>query len=165
MKSFTQNSERIRCHWSGNKMSPCLHVDEWAPKMEIRHSWRQSNNLVVTVHWKLETSIVCKIYIILGFSMLIKMAFVKKSIWRRTKFRNAKCHDYNAKKLKVNNICINLTVTYNLNLKAWNVVSFTYQLKPTVSALLQYQCHSIISSTQGKKNTKPVDRQLICGVL
>jgi len=53
--------------------------------------------------------------------MQIKMAFVKKPILRRTTFWNAKCHDYNAKKLKVK-LHVNLIVTYNLNLKGWNVV-------------------------------------------
>jgi len=33
--------------------------------------------------------------------MQIKMSFVKKPIWRRTTFWNAKCHYYNAKMLKV----------------------------------------------------------------
>jgi len=55
--------------------------------------------------------------------MQTKMEFVKKSIWRRTTFCNSKCHNYNAKKLKAS-LQVNLTVTYNLNLKAWNLVSF-----------------------------------------
>lgn len=50
---------------------------------------------MVIVHRKLETSIVCEIYTNSdGSGCKFKMAFVKKPIWRRTTFWNAKCHDY-----------------------------------------------------------------------